>query len=101
MTHPFIEFGKNLTRRQFFGRATGSLAAGLGTSALGSILGAGTPDLRTEPTGGVLGQPHHQPRARRVIYLHMMGGPSHVDLFDYKPELRAAAGQDLRSMPSI
>ena len=43
--------------------------------------------------GGILGQPHFAPRARRVIYLHMMGGPSQLDLFDYKPQLRKLAGE--------
>jgi hypothetical protein len=39
--------------------------------------------------------PHFAPRARRVIYLFMSGGPSHIDLFDYKPELRKIHGQEL------
>lgn len=39
--------------------------------------------------------PHHPPRVRRVIYLFMHGGPSHVDLFDPKPELARLAGQPL------
>jgi hypothetical protein len=39
--------------------------------------------------------PHFAPRARRVIYLFMHGGPSHVDLFDPKPDLQALAGQPL------
>jgi hypothetical protein len=37
--------------------------------------------------------PHFSPRARRVIFLCMNGGPSHVDLFDYKPELNKHTGQ--------
>ena len=36
--------------------------------------------------------PHHQPRARRVIYLFMAGGPSQLDLFDHKPELTRRSG---------
>ena len=93
MTHPIDEYFRNLTRRQFFGRAAGSA---LGSAALASLL-AGHED----PTGGVLGKPHHQPRARRVIYLHMMGGPSHLDLWDHKPQLKKDAGKDLRQMPEI
>ena len=38
---------------------------------------------------------HFPPRARRVIFLCMNGGPSHVDLFDYKPELNRRSGQPL------
>lgn len=37
--------------------------------------------------GGVLGFPHFAPKAKRVIFLFMAGGPSHVDLFDPKPKL--------------
>ena len=42
---------------------------------------------------GVLAAPHHPPRAKRVIYLFMSGGPSQLDLFDYKPELVKRDGQ--------
>lgn len=44
---------------------------------------------------GVLGQPHFAPRAKRVIYLFMSGGPSQLDLFDYKPTLNKLNGQQL------
>lgn len=44
---------------------------------------------------GVLGQPHFAPRAKRVIYLFMSGGPSQLDLFDYKPLLNQLSGQQL------
>jgi len=40
-------------------------------------------------------QPHHTPIAKRVIFLFMHGGPSHVDTFDYKPKLQSADGQPL------
>ena len=39
--------------------------------------------------------PHHTPRAKRVIFLYMPGGPSHVDMFDPKPQLEADAGKPL------
>lgn len=41
--------------------------------------------------------PHFEPKAKRVIMLSMRGGPSHVDTFDYKPELAKAEGQELES----
>ena len=41
------------------------------------------------------GLPHHRPQAKRVIYLFQSGGPSQVDLFDYKPMLRRFHGQDI------
>ena len=38
---------------------------------------------------------HHAPKAKRVIYLFMSGGPSHLDLWDYKPKMREMYGKDL------
>src|SRR6266852_1617766 len=75
-----------MTRRHFFGRA----AAGIGTAALGSLL---NPNLLAglasegEPSKLSLGKPHFAPKAKRVIYLFMAGGPSQMDLLDYKPAL--------------
>src|SRR5579859_1960652 len=81
-----------LTRRQFFGRS----AAGIGTAALASLL---NPNLfaqaATVATDHVLAAPHFAPRAKRVIYLFMSGGPSHIDLFDYKPALANLNGAEL------
>lgn len=71
-----------LTRRRFFGAAAATLGSALGTTALATLL-----DPRALP--------HHRPRARRVIYLHMEGAPSQIDLFDYKPGLRQRFNQDL------
>ncbi len=95
--NPLEDYFRNLNRRQFFGRTAQSLTAGLGATALSSILGQG------QGQGQVRGReaPHFAPKAKRVIYLHMMGGPSQLDLFDYKPKLREAKGQDLRKMPEI
>src|SRR5829696_6430698 len=78
-----------MTRRQFFGRS----ATGIGTAALGSLLG---PSLFGADAGAVLaGRPHFAPKAKRVIYLFMHGGPSQLDLFDHKPGLRALHGKEL------
>src|SRR5260221_1194178 len=76
-----------MTRRQFFSRS----AKGIGAAALASLLGRSL----FAAEGGVLGQPHFAPKAKRVIYLFMHGGPSQVDLFDHKPGLRALHGQEL------
>src|SRR6476469_5521185 len=85
-------FHRLQTRRQFFGRSAG----GLGAVALASLLGD---DLRAadDPlkTNGVLPKLHFAPKAKRVIYLFMSGGPSHLDLFDYKPLLNRMNGKDL------
>jgi len=92
-----------LTRRQLFGRG----AAGIGGAALASLLnprllagGEGHDDgSNADAAGGVrpgaLLQPHFAPKAKRVIYLFMSGGPSHIDLFDYKPALREHHGEEL------
>lgn len=85
---PTREYELLQTRRQFFGRS----ALGLGTAAMANILG---PNLLAD--GGKLtrGGLHHRPRAKRVIYLFMSGGPSHHDLWDYKPKMREMFGLDL------
>ena len=44
---------------------------------------------------GAVELPHHLPRAKRVIYLFMHGGPSQIDLFDYKPQLKDWHGEEL------
>jgi hypothetical protein len=82
------------TRRQFFGRA----ATGIGVAALASLLDPkllAAPDA-VRPSGlGRLGSPHFAPTAKRVIYLFQSGAPSQIDLFDYKPAMRARFDEDL------
>src|SRR5687767_10874165 len=85
-----------LTRRQLFGR----MATGIGSAALASMLNpslfAGDATVGPAvPSLGMLKALHHAPKAKRVIYLFMSGGPSHIDLFDYKPKLREYHGQEL------
>ncbi|MBM3756861.1 MAG: DUF1501 domain-containing protein [Acidobacteria bacterium] len=65
-----------------------STASGLGSLALADLLSAGPAvnDLAPKP-------PHHAPKAKSVIWLFMEGGPSHIDLFDPKPELEKLAGK--------
>src|SRR5258708_2704321 len=79
------------TRRHFFGQC----ALGLGSMALTSLLGnraaADVPlvnPLAPKPT-------HFPARARSVIYLFMAGGPSQLELFDYKPRLQELNGQPI------
>ena len=50
---------------------------------------------------GALDALHFAPKARRVIYLHMAGGPSHIDLLDYKPKLRDHLGEELPARPRL
>ncbi len=72
-----------LTRRAFLG--SGGL--GLGSIALQSLLAKNT----LAQTSAL----HHTPRAKRVIYLHMAGSPSQLDLFDHKPQLNELDRQDV------
>jgi len=92
--NPQHELPRLLTRRHFFGRA----AAGIGTAALASLLNerlfADDAD-KLSATGGVLSAVHFAPKAKRVIYLFMSGGPSHIDLLDYKPKLKDYHGKEL------
>ncbi len=78
-----------LTRRQFFARGRNVL----GAAALGSLLGGNlTRALAGEVKPAV---PHFPPKAKNVIYLHMVGGPSQIDLYDYKPEMVKMYDKDL------
>ncbi|MFT7669078.1 MAG: hypothetical protein ACI8X5_001778 [Planctomycetota bacterium] len=85
-----------VNRRRFFGLGAGALGgfgAGLGKMSLSSLL---LGDSAQAANGSVspLG-PHFPAKAKRVIYLHMEGGPSHLDLWDYKPGLRKHYDVDL------
>ena len=80
-----------LNRRDFLGRS----GFGLGGVALASLLQRDATAAAANPFQGVLAQPHHPPRAKRIISLFMSGGPSQLDLFDYKPLLNERNGQDL------
>ena len=95
-THPLEQHYLDCTRRRFFGITARSLGAAMGTTALASLLGAKTGD---EAGAGpaMLPQhgPHFAPKAKRVIYMHMEGAPSQLDLFDYKPMLGARFNEDL------
>ena len=90
--HPL--FADPLRRRDLF-----RLAAAGGVTALGSL---GSAFAGGRPIAGLDGSdplapkaPHFAPRAKRVIFLFLHGGPSQVDTFDYKPELQKRDGQPL------
>lgn len=76
------------SRRQFFHRS----GLNLGAAALASLLHEQTMAAPTDPLAER--QPMLRPRAKRVIYLHMIGAPSQLDLFDHKPELRKRHGEE-------
>jgi hypothetical protein len=83
---------RSICRRSFL-RLT---AAGLGSVALGSLLG---PASFAAPSGaqwtGVINPPHLPPKAKRVIWLTMAGGPSHLETFDWKPVLAEMHGKPM------
>ena len=93
--HPILENQFHLTRRQFFG----STGLRLGGAALAMLAGrtataaAPTPATRVHPP--LPGFPHHAPKAKSIIYLHMNGAPSQIDLLDYKPKLQDFYDKDL------
>src|SRR5882757_4687033 len=92
MSCSHINFG--MSRREFFGR----FAYGLGGAALFGLLGrdaVGAAASIQNPFKGILPTPHFPAKAKRIIYLFMAGGPSQLDLFDYKPLLNQRNGQDL------
>jgi hypothetical protein len=88
---PLQELGLNLTRRRF-------LEAGahvLGGAALASLLGRDSARADTPQTRAIRALTHHAPKARHVIYLHMVGGPPQMDLYDYKPVMNRWYDRDL------
>src|SRR5262245_11661650 len=80
---------REMTRRNFLTKTS----AGLGAAALSSLL---NPSL-FGAVPGILTAPHFPAKAKRIIYLFMSGGPSHVDLFDYKPKLNEMNGQEIHA----
>ena len=90
---PRQQFGALLTRRHFFGRS----ASGIGGAALLSLLGedARAAELNRAAFGGLPDLPHFAPKAKRVIYLFQSGGPSQMELFDFKPRLNDFQGTEL------
>ena len=89
--HPQLEHQLHLTRRQLLGRS----GAGLGLAALATLLGDKSASAQSPSPGiGALpGLPHFPAKAKRVIYLMQTGAPTHVDLFDYKPQLERRRGE--------
>ena len=96
--NPATEFLQSLrqqqTRRVFLGRAS----QGLGSVALASLLsprlpviGAGTSDKWT----GVVNPLHYPQKAKRVIWMSMAGGPSHLETWDHKPKLAEMHGKPM------
>ncbi len=100
-TPEFEQLNQKLDRRHFLTKTT----LGLGALAVGSLFGAETLRRSAAPAASGLSEdtqeailralPHFAPKARRVVYLFMSGGPSQFETFDYKPQLAKLFGQDL------
>ncbi|MBS1727308.1 MAG: DUF1501 domain-containing protein [Armatimonadetes bacterium] len=105
---PIREYELMMTRRELFGRtAMGVGSAALHTLLRGSGMGLalaaaeafgqqGQPQFHMgKPRPGLPGMPNFAPKAKRVIMLFMNGGPSQLDLFDYKPKMNEEYDKDL------
>jgi hypothetical protein len=102
--HPvFEEWVRLETRRQFLRRganalgmaALASLGGGAFAQAAGGAKPAGQGAAPALPAFHGAVPPHFAPKAKRVIYLHMVGGPSQLDLYDYKPKMQEYYDKDL------
>ncbi len=88
--HPLQEIQQACSRRELFQRA----GMGIGGAALASLLasdGFAAPQRSQNPLAARAG--HFPASAKSVIYIHLVGAPSHLDLFDYKPELQKRNGE--------
>jgi hypothetical protein len=90
--NPFQEYVLGESRRQFLGRGVNAV----GWAALASLMGHGRSASASSAADGPLpGLAHFAPKAKHVIYLHMVGGPSQIDLYDYKPKMAEMYDKDL------
>jgi hypothetical protein len=94
--NPLQELHLRLTRRSFLSRTT----TGIGSLALASLLrpqafSQSASDAQAGKWRGVVNPTHWAPRAKRVIYLCMAGGPSHLETLDYKPALAELHGKPM------
>lgn len=95
--NPIDEYQLNLTRRQLLSQGRGCLGAAALSMLLGREVAAEDSNQKrtSRENPGLPELPHFKPTAKRVIYLFMAGGPSHIDLFDYKPAMRKLHGTEL------
>ena len=93
----FQEIENQIDRRKFLTKTS----LGLGALALGSLMnidkvwGGSSSQKNEYLVANKLGLPHFTPKAKRIVYLFQSGGPSQLDLFDYKPKLVDMFGKDL------
>lgn len=85
------DYLRHETRRQFFARGMNAV----GYAALASLLGESSGLGATTSEPSLPGLTHFPPKAKHVIYLHMVGGPPQMDLYDYKPQMNEWFDKDL------
>ncbi len=91
---PWKQIELTQTRRHFFGH-TGLRMGGVALAAMGASGVAGGAEQKGRMQKGIAGLPHFAPKAKAIIYLHMNGGPSQIDTWDYKPKLEEQFDKDL------
>ena len=93
--HPIDAIAQSMareeTRRQFFAKG----AQGIGALALASLLGGKATAQAGTATGAIPGLPHFAPKAKRCIYLHLVGAPPQMETWDYKPTMQNMFDKDL------
>jgi hypothetical protein len=92
--NPLQQHVQDITRRYFFKQGSHAL----GWAALASLLGKDGIGLGTASAaakGEAAPGPHFAPKAKHVIYMHMVGGPPQMDLYDYKPVMKEWFDKDL------
>src|SRR4030095_16995574 len=82
---------RDANRRTFLSRSL----TGLGAFALSSLLPAKVGAAPKFVSRGVVKPLHLEPKVKRVIFLTMAGGPSHLETFDHKPKLAAMDGKSM------
>ena len=85
---PLLNSDHLLDRRKFLNIG----ARGMGALGLASLT---QPGILSAASRGSLTEPHFKPKAKRVIYLFFSGGPSHIDMYDYKPAMKKIHGIEL------
>lgn len=88
----FDAYNAAITRRQFFRRS----GTGLGVAALASLLGTPALGAETDPLAAAPAPWKIAPKAKRAIYISLIGAPSQLDLLDYKPGLQGRFKEDLK-----
>jgi hypothetical protein len=89
--NPYERLRLSVSRRTFLGQS----ALGVGATALASLMGSAARAGDVPRWQGIVSPPHLPPKAKRVIYLYMAGGPSHLETFDYKPKLAEMNGKPM------